>query len=342
MKPAPTTTPGRRRLAAALFALEDARSFAGARLRGRPFRDPRRWVDASRGSPQRAFVGRALRWAHVGRRLEVVLDRRPCNEIGTTALEELERLAGYLEAGAGGARALVFRSAVPEGFSAGADLRELYENLVDRRRRGVSLAAQVHELRAFVDRIHRVYDVLDTVPIPTVAALHGVVFGGGLELALTCDTLVADRSARFAFPELRLGLVPGFGGVPRLARDVGNAVVRDLLLTGRSLRATRAHEVGLVAQVVARGEAATVARAVADQAVRFDPHTVAAGKRFAKPLPRADLDREKAVFTRLFASPVVEESLRRFVESTDPMPYLPSRPAPTPGPRGDAAGAIRP
>ena len=63
--------------------------------------------------------------------------------------------------------------------------------------------------------------------------MHGVCFGGGLELALLCDIIVADKMARFAFPELRLGLIPGFGGIPRLKRDVGNAFIRELLLTGR-------------------------------------------------------------------------------------------------------------
>jgi len=71
----------------------------------------------------------------------------------------------------------------------------------------------------------------------TVAAVHGVVFGGGFELALTCDMIVADRTARFCFPELRLGLIPGFGGIPRLKRDLGNGLVRDLLMTGRSISA---------------------------------------------------------------------------------------------------------
>jgi enoyl-CoA hydratase/carnithine racemase len=168
-----------------------------------------------------------------------------------------------------------------------------------------------------------VLDVIDTVPITTVAAVHGVCFGGGFELALTADLIVADKSARFCFPELRLGLVPGFGGVPRLNRDLGNSVVRDLLMTGRSLRATRAHEIGLVSQLVARGEALGVARKVAEQASRFDGRTTAQAKPFLKPIPARELEREKLLFTRLFASPVVEAALQRFVESDDAMPYLP-------------------
>ena len=269
------------------------------------------------------FEGETLRWECSGETLEVTLDRAPCNEIGSRTLAELEGLASYLRDGAGGARALIFASAQPSGFCAGADLRELYAGIVERRNDGVDRDAQAAELARFIDRIHAVFDTIDTAPIPTVAAVHGVVFGGGFELALTCDVIVAEKSARFCFPELRLGLVPGFGGVPRLRRDLGNAVVRDLLLTGRSVRASRAHEVGLVSQVVARAEALSVARATAAQMARFDRATVAAAKPFLKPLPRAELDREKELFLSLFTSPVVEAALDRFVQSDDLRPYLP-------------------
>ena len=94
--------------------------------------------------------------------------------------------------------------------------------------------------RDFLLGIHRVFNQIDAAPLVTVAAVHGVVFGGGFELALTCDMIVADRTARFCFPELRLGLIPGFGGIPRLKRDLGNGLVRDLLMTGRSINATKA------------------------------------------------------------------------------------------------------
>ena len=86
---------------------------------------------------------------------------------------------------------------------------------------------------------------IDASPLTTIAAVHGVTFGGGFELALVCDLIIADKMARFCFPELRLGLIPGFGGIPRLKRDLGNGVVRDLLLTGRSFNATKAQQVGI-------------------------------------------------------------------------------------------------
>ncbi len=281
--------------------------------------------------PSTTFSGRALSWKlvdnAVAQHLEVTLHREPCNEIGTTALSELEKLAALVRAGAGGARALIFHSSVQRGFCAGADLRELHGALVAKYdahgRSPRSQLAIAHEVRGFIDRIHAAFDVLDTAPLTTIAATHGFVFGGGFELALTCDVIVAEKSTRFAFPELRLGLVPGFGGIPRLRRDLGNAVVRDLLLTGRSVAAKRAHEVGLVSQVVARGEGLNVARKVAEQASRFDPETTALAKRFTKPLPREALDREKDLFIEMMGSPLVEQALKKFVESNDVRPYLP-------------------
>lgn len=275
------------------------------------------------------FSGEALSWRHHDDWLEVELHREPLNEIGTTTLAELEVVARYVADGADGARALIWWSSRP-GFCAGADLRELHAGLVARRAGGSRLRRRLQRplvrraIRRFLDRIHGAFDTLDAAPIPTIAATNGVTFGGGFELALTADLIVADKRTRFCFPELRLGLIPGFGGIPRLERDLGNAVVRDLLLTGRSLGARRALEVGLVHQVVPTGQALDAARRVAAQAVRFDPVTTAAAKGFAKPVPRARLEAEKDTFCRLVTRPEVFEALERFVTSDDVRPYLPS------------------
>jgi enoyl-CoA hydratase/carnithine racemase len=134
---------------------------------------------------------------------------------------------------------------------------------------------------------------------------------------------VADKMARFAFPELRLGLIPGFGGIPRLKRDLGNGFVRDLLFTGRSVNATRAQAVGLVSQLGAEGEALNVARSNANQIKKFDPFTRASAKKFLKPIPHEELRREIDLFCELFTRPAVMAALKKFVESTDAMPYLP-------------------
>jgi enoyl-CoA hydratase/carnithine racemase len=178
-------------------------------------------------------------------------------------------------------------------------------------------------VREFLERIHSVMNALDAVPLTTIAAVHGVTFGGGFELALVCDIIIADRMARFCFPELRLGLIPGFGGIPRLKRDLGNAVARDLLLTGRSFNVMKAQQIGLVSQIAAEGEALRVARATASQVGKFDRGTAAAAKQFVKPIPYEELKREIDIFCDLYSRPAVEEGLRKFVENEGVQPYLP-------------------
>ena len=270
----------------------------------------------------KSFKGRTLSWELADGVVELALHREPCNEIGSETLEELETFVDELAASDSGAgleaSAVILYSTLPSGFSAGADLRELYH-----RSQEVSGSARIAGVRAFLERIHRVLNRLDASPLVTIAAVHGVTFGGGLELALVCDLIVADKMARFCFPELRLGLIPGFGGIPRLKRDLGNAIVRDLLFTGRSLNAAKALSVGLVSQVAAPGEALRLARSTAAQIKKFDSRTRTAAKRFLKPIPEEELRREIDIFCELFAQPAVEAALRRFVESSDALPYLP-------------------
>lgn len=266
----------------------------------------------------KSFQGKTLSWQVLDGTIELLLDRAPCNEIGSATLGELESFAAALEALQKDAHALIISSARPEGFCAGADLRELYQ-----RSRTLEQGERVAGLRDFLGRIHHVMNAIDAAPITTIAAVHGVTFGGGFELALTCDLIIADKMARFCFPELRLGLIPGFGGIPRLTRDLGNAVVRDLLLTGRSINAAKAQAVGLVSQVAAEGGALRVARATAAQLRKFDRATATAAKRFIKPIPYDMLRREIEIFCELFTRPAVEAGVRKFVESKDALPYLP-------------------
>ncbi|MFM2419897.1 MAG: hypothetical protein RL385_4620 [Pseudomonadota bacterium] len=250
--------------------------------------------------------------------LEVELCAPPVNEIGLPMLEALEAMLDAIDLEQ--TRALVLYSSQKGGFCAGADLRALHAGLVAEQ----SAAERTRQVSDFIDRIHLVANRLDTLPLTTVGAIHGVCFGGGFELALTCDVLIADKTARFAFPELRLGILPGFGGIPRLKRDVGNGVVRDLLLTGRSINAKKAQTIGLVSQMVAQGKHVDAARATAKQATRFDTDALRTTKAFMKPVPYAELEAEKAHFKRLCARPVVEAQLEKFVESRDLRPYLPS------------------
>jgi enoyl-CoA hydratase/carnithine racemase len=250
--------------------------------------------------------------------IELALHRPPCNELGSSSLEEFEKFATALQAMQAEAHALIIYSEMKPGFCAGADLRELYH-----RSHAMDKVEAGRGVRDFLERIHRVLNLIDAAPLTTIAAVHGVTFGGGFELALTCDLIIADKMTRFCFPEVRLGLIPGFGGIPRLKRDLGNAVVRDLLLTGRSFNASKAQRTGLVSQVVGEGEALRAARATAVQLKKFDHATAAAAKRFIKPVPHEELRREIDLFCELFSRPAVEAGLRKFVESTDAQPYLP-------------------
>src|SRR5882762_5946208 len=264
------------------------------------------------------FKGKSLSWSVADGIVELALDRAPANEIGLAMLDDLERFAAALPELESKASALILYSKQSAGFSAGADLRELFALV-----RETDAGSAAKGVREFLERIHAVLNRLDMSHLTTIAAVHGVCFGGGFELALTCDLMVADKMARFCFPELRLGLIPGFGGIPRLKRDLGNGVVRDLLLTGRSFNATKAQAVGLVSQVVAEGEALRVARATASQLAKFDRRTAIAAKKFIKPIPYHELKQEIDLFCQLFVEPAVEVGLRKFVESTDPQPYLP-------------------
>src|SRR5215467_811162 len=264
------------------------------------------------------FKGKTLRWELQEGCIELALDGEPANEIGTAMLEELEVFVGSFVALAPETSSCIIYSARNSVFSAGGDLRELYHQAVS-----VPEKERPKGIRSFLERIHAVMNAIDTAPFVTMAAVHGACLGGGLELVLACDIIIADKMARFAFPELRLGFIPGFGGIPRLKRDLGNAMVRDLLFTGRTLNATRAHTVGLVAQLAGEGEALRIARSTAAQVAKYDPVARAAAKEFMKPIPHEELQQEIDIFCELFTRPEVMAALKKFVEDSGPMPYLP-------------------
>jgi enoyl-CoA hydratase/carnithine racemase len=269
----------------------------------------------------KSFTGNSLCWEWRDGIIELTLDREPANEIGSAMLGEFEQFVSVATKLSPETNVCIIHSARKHGFCAGADLRELYHSAAALQEK-----ERLAGIRDFLERIHAVLNFLDAAPFVTIAAVHGVCFGGGFELALACDIIIADKMARFAFPELRLGLIPGFGGIPRLKRDLGNAFVRDILLTGRSVNAARAQSIGLVAQLASEGEALRAARSTAAQIAKFDPVTRAAAKKFIKPIPHDELPKEIDLFCQLFARPAVMAALKEFVErdkNKDPMAYLP-------------------
>ncbi|MBI3515978.1 MAG: enoyl-CoA hydratase/isomerase family protein [Proteobacteria bacterium] len=138
---------------------------------------------------------------------------------------------------AGDARALIVTGAGPKAFSAGADIKELTDRPVMDNRAGAALGQQV-------------FAKLDALPMPSVAVINGFAFGGGLELALACTFRLALPAAKVGLPEIKLGLIPGYGGTQRLPRLIGEGRALELIMTGRTVGAEEALAIGLVNRLV--------------------------------------------------------------------------------------------
>lgn len=150
-------------------------------------------------------------------------------------------------------------------FSAGADLKE---------RAGMT----PEETRAFLRKIRGIMDIVERVPMPTLAAIEGVAFGGGCELALACDIRVVGRNAKMGLTECSLGIIPGAGGTQRLPRLIGASRAKELIFTARRLDADALLEWGLASHVVDAGQALIRAHAIAAEIARCAPIAVEAAK----------------------------------------------------------------
>ncbi|MFH1531302.1 MAG: enoyl-CoA hydratase/isomerase family protein [Pseudomonadota bacterium] len=160
-------------------------------------------------------------------------------------------------------RSLIIMSAAEGRFCAGADLSEI-------RSRTAADGFTIPSMALF--------DRIEALAIPVIAAIGGPAVAGGLELALACDVRIATPAARFALPETRLGILPAAGGTWRLPRVVGQSLAREVILLGRSLDAAQALAAGLVSEVVAAGSLSARALEIARGAVDLDPGAVAAAK----------------------------------------------------------------
>ncbi len=157
------------------------------------------------------------------------------NALDTAVLKELSDTLDALEKDRD-LRVLIVTGAGDRAFVAGADIAEM----ADLTR---------EEAVSFARAGHVTMNKLSSFPVPTIAAVNGYALGGGFELALACDLIIASEKARFAFPETGLGITPGFGGTQRLARLAGSMVACDLIFTGRRLNAEQALALGIVAEI---------------------------------------------------------------------------------------------
>ncbi|MFK0160087.1 enoyl-CoA hydratase/isomerase family protein [Streptomyces sp. NPDC090493] len=202
-------------------------------------------------------------------------------------------------------RALVVAGA-GRAFSAGADLGE------------IESFTSPGQFRAFVGRLTEAYALLEDFPKPSVAAVHGFAFGGGLELALACDLRVAERGTRLGLPEMKLGVLPGAGGTQRLPRLVPPAVARQMILTGEPIDAERAWQLGLVNELAEPGGALAAAEKLAGTLTAGAPLALAAGKRLVGHGAGMDLETaiayERETVSVLFCTEDRAEGLRAFRE----------------------------
>lgn len=157
------------------------------------------------------------------------------NALSFALIRDISAALGEVDAST--ARALVITGAGEKSFCAGADIKELMNRSLEEQRRGTELGQSVFAL-------------LDRLRIPSIALVNGYAFGGGCEIALACSFRLAAPHARFALPEIKLGLIPGYGGTQRLPRLVGESRALEMILTGRTVEAEEALRIGLVNRIV--------------------------------------------------------------------------------------------
>ncbi len=230
------------------------------------------------------------------------------NALNRATLEELDAALEHLR-GAAGVRAIVLTGSGEKAFAAGADIGEI-------------AGLNAVEARKFSQAGNELFRKLELFPIPVIAALNGFALGGGCELALACTLRIAAENAKLGQPEVKLGLIPGYGGTQRLARLIGTGPALQLLLTGEPIGAAEALRVGLVNQVVAAGELAAAAEALALKiaanaplAVQFCLAAVRGGMEAGL---ESGLALEASLFALSCATQDMQEGTRAFLEKRAP------------------------
>ena len=221
----------------------------------------------------------ALAWLRVKR-------PQALNALNFRTLDEMDAALDEIEADAN-VGLLVVSGDGPKSFVAGADIGELrhldHDSGLEAARRGQAL-----------------FDRFGKLEIPVIAAVNGFALGGGCELALACDLRIASENAVFGLPEVKLGVIPGYGGTQRLPRLVGPGRALDMIMTGRMVQADEALSLGLVNRVVPAEELEAVVRETAGAILANGPLAVRAGKRAVHKGLQKDLEGGLAVEADLF------------------------------------------
>ena len=238
----------------------------------------------------------------------VTLDRREArNALSFALLADLDEVLAVLDDDES-CRAIVITGSGERAFAAGADIRDLAGSTRERLRR--------EDPFAVVDRVGR-------LRTPVIAAVRGYALGGGCELAMACDIVVAGDDAVFGQPELSIGVIPGAGGTQRLARAVGRARAMDLVLTGRQVRADEAERLGIVSLVVPAAEVLETALDRAAAIAALPVEAVRSAKAAVNAAQRLPLDEglrfERDRFEALFDTHDQEEGMVAFLEKRTPV-----------------------
>ena len=230
------------------------------------------------------------------------------NAISRAMLNELEAMVRRVSESRE-TRAVVLTGAGDKAFCAGADLKERTTMNED-------------DVRAFLDQLRRTFRAIELSDCIFVAAINGVAFGGGTELALACDLRVAAPVAELGLTEVRIGIIPGGGGTQRLSRLIGPGRAKDLILTGRRLNAAEAFSFGVVNRLAPEGRLVETAFSLAEAIVENAPVAVSTAKHAIDEGLSLDLDEalklELQKYERVLATEDRLEGLRAFAEKRPP------------------------
>lgn len=241
----------------------------------------------------------------------VTIDNPPANVLSGEVIGGLEVAVAKIESDPG-VRAVVVASAGDKFFVAGADITEFE-----------ALRAEPGSMEKRSAWSRKIFERIESLRQPVIAAVEGSAVGGGTELVLLCDLVVAAETARFGLAEVRIGLIPGGGGTQRLTRRVGVATALELVMLGDLIDAPEAHRVGLANRVVAAGGALDAARTLAMKLAALPAVAVQEGKAAVKaglglPLPAA-LDCERDHFLTAYESKDFAEGYQAFLEKRAPL-----------------------
>ena len=232
------------------------------------------------------------------------------NAISIETMHELGALVGELEQDKT-ARALIITGAGDEAFIAGGDLKDF---------RGLTTATRGRDMALLM---HGILNRFEALEMPVIAAINGYAFGGGCEVAVTCDFRIAADTAKFGFRQIKMGIMCGWGGGQRLLQLVGRNRALYLMLTGEVIDAAEAQRIGLVDNVVPAGEVMAAARALAEKiarnpvlSVRFIKRSLNEGRNMTLP---AAIAYETELFAYLWASADHHEAEAAFVEKRKPV-----------------------